>query len=85
MRFLSFVAVTTGCNAKANLCLYNCDERLSCKIECWAPLHATVSKIEGAVCCKDLVTFFGIIPETRVRESDVVAIEIDLSEFETCK
>ena len=85
LRLLSLVARTTGCNAQARLHLFNCDESLSCKLESWAPLRSIASKSEGGACCKDLATPIGIVPETRIRESDVVAIEIDLADLETCQ
>lgn len=81
LRFLSFISASTGSNALALLHLFNLVEPLSCHLEVWAPLLLNSSYAEGAVCCRDLVTPIGAVAKARVRESDVVAIEISLSDF----
>lgn len=81
LRFLSLVSVSTGSNAPALLYLFNCVEPLACHLEAFAPLFSNSSYCEGAVCCKNLVTPIGTVPKARVRELDVVAIEVSLSDL----
>nr|CDS30170.1 expressed protein [Hymenolepis microstoma] len=79
LRFLSLISAITNRDVLAQLHLHSLENFLSCELEAWAPLIANCSYPEGVLCCKNLTTPIGIIPKTRVRETDVIALEIDLS------
>lgn len=81
LRFLSFISAFINCEVPAQLHLYGLETSHSCELEAWAPLLPNCSYPEGALCCKNLTTPIGIVPKTRVRETDLIALEIDLSDI----
>lgn len=81
LRFLSLISFITNRDVCAQLHLHSFENSLSCELEVWAPLLANCSYPEGVLCCKNLTTPIGIVPKTRVRETDVIALEIDFRDL----
>lgn len=80
LHFLSLIIAFTNWDVPALLHLYSVEKPLACQLEAWA--LSSSSFTEGALCCKNLATPIGVVPKTRVRESDVIAIEINLSDLQ---
>ncbi len=73
LRYLSLLANVLGKDLPVQLHLHDFPDVVSGRLDCWLP-----DPKSGQLCLNQLATPLGTVPQARIRETDVIAVEFDL-------
>lgn len=77
--YISFISQLIGQDLPVNLHICDLPDQISGHLNAWKPDFSHSSASEGVLCLKNLTTPLGVAPQVRVRESDVIALEVEFN------